>query len=211
MRYHPNVFHLEDRAIQLMSVEDSDEILSLAAEGKYIDPYWGKVWDSAVPSSQCLLRSQVDPGIRTLEIGCGCGLLGIAGLIKGLQVTFSDHEPAAVELACRNARLNGFEGFGRQVFAWDSHLDWEFDMIIASDVLYDENNFPVLLEMSDSVLKDGGSFRLGDPGRRSVSRFLSLASDANWKVGIFDRELEPVTLPAINQFQWIVLSKPVAG
>ena len=46
-----------------------------------------------------------------MEVGCGLGLPGVAALARGLRVTFSDYDPAALEFAARNARLNQLENF----------------------------------------------------------------------------------------------------
>ena len=207
MQFRSHVFEINNHSIEIESLENPEDMLLHAAEGKVADPYWGKVWDSAIPSAHCLLKSDLRPGAQTLELGCGCGLLGIVGLLKGLDVTFSDHEPAAVKLAESNAQRNGFQKFDSRTIDWNAEPDSRFDLIIASDVLYEASSFEPLLTFAERSLPADGSFRLGDPGRRSVAEFLTLATDSGWHVQIFDADLNSVLVPAINQFQWIVLGR----
>ena len=50
-----------------------------------------------------------EPGMRVLDLGCGCGLVGIlaARLCGEENVVLSDIDPLAAEVAGRNAVRNG--------------------------------------------------------------------------------------------------------
>jgi len=52
---------------------------------------------------------EVSPGERVLEIGCGSGVVSIHCAKSGCSVECGDINPKAVELARRNAELNGSE------------------------------------------------------------------------------------------------------
>src|SRR5437868_5031320 len=69
-----------------------------AAESRphFADPYWAKLWPAAPHLAEAILRHPPPPGTRVLELGCGSGLVGIAALACGLDVTFSDYVPLAV-------------------------------------------------------------------------------------------------------------------
>lgn len=56
-----------------------------------------------------LSRAQFEPGMRVMDLGCGCGVVGIlAALICGEEnVLLSDVDARAVAVARRNAALNG--------------------------------------------------------------------------------------------------------
>ena len=87
-------------------------------------------------------------------------------------------------------------------------LDAEkFDLLIASDVLYECSLHEPLLKTAEQMLKPGGSFRIGDPGRHNSRDFLNLASDSGWRVELFDRNLWQVGVPTHTKFHWIVLRK----
>lgn len=54
----------------------------------------------------------LEPGMRVMDLGCGCGIVGILAAKKcgAENVVMSDVDPAAVETARRNAAANGAEG-----------------------------------------------------------------------------------------------------
>jgi hypothetical protein len=69
-------------------------------------------------------------------------------------VTFSDHASAAVELAVRNAALNGFVNATGKVFDWQQPpASFHYDLIIGSDLLYDTANHQSLLNTIQQMLK----------------------------------------------------------
>jgi len=58
-----------------------------------------------------LLERYATPGCSMLDLGCGSGILSIAGALLGAgRVTGVDIDPYAVEVAGRNAELNGEAG-----------------------------------------------------------------------------------------------------
>ena len=60
------------------------------------------------------------PGIRTLDLGCGSGILGIAARLFGSDaVVGCDIDPKAPDVACANAALNGFAGEDFRIYAGD--------------------------------------------------------------------------------------------
>ena len=186
---------------------DPEEVLADAVAGHLIDPYWGKIWDSAPAAAAAILKSNIAKGTQTLELGCGCGLLGIAAMIAGLDVTFSDHEAEAVQLAMENAKLNGLENVKGIVLDWNQPVDATYELLIASDVLYEQQFHQPLLDAAGRMLGGAGQFLIGDPGRTAVKEFLQTAMDIGWTVEIFGSDQKPKLVPTINQFQWLVLRK----
>lgn len=53
-----------------------------------------------------VMRDVVAPGLRVLEVGCGTGLVGLTAAKQGAEVTLTDANPFAVELARHNAKEN---------------------------------------------------------------------------------------------------------
>ncbi len=184
-----------------------EDCLEQAVAGTGIDPYWGKIWDASQGSACCILAKAWPAGTRAIELGCGLGLAGIAALKAGLDVTFTDHDPSAVELALRNAAANGFPGARGKVLAWSESIDTRFDVCLASDVLYESGSHAALLAVAGQALKPAGVFCVGDPGRRSAREFLGTASEAGWKVQLFDQQMNKVLTPSTNAFQWIELRR----
>src|SRR5690242_8891234 len=93
---------LGGRAFSISTPTDPDAFLehleepAADARPHYADPYWAKLWPAAPLLAEAILRHPPTPPARVLELGCGSGLVGIAALACGLDVTFSDYVPFAV-------------------------------------------------------------------------------------------------------------------
>ncbi len=198
---------LDSHTICMQLPSDEEASLEDAVAGKCVDPYWGKLWDAAHESASCVLRHQWPAKRSALELGCGAGMVGIAGLMAGLEVTFSDHEPQAIELAVENAALNGFEKCDKLLLEWAQPIDRKFDFILASDILYEQTSHELILNLAEAMLNDDGKLFIGDPGRRLVRNFISSASSIGWRIKIVDGNLQEIMVPPSNQFLWIEVSK----
>lgn len=171
------------------------------------DPYWGLLWAAAPVTARLLLRA-APRAERSLELGCGVGLAGLAGLAAGLSVTFSDQSAAAVAAALRNAERNGFAGAGGLVFGWDDvPVVPGFDFIFASDVLYDRAGHEPLLHALQQLLLAGGVVWIGDAGRQHADVFASAATACGWRVRLYDEGLRPLLRPQQLQYRLLVLDR----
>jgi ribosomal protein L11 methyltransferase len=101
----------------------------------------------------------LQPGSWTLaDIGCGTGVLALAGLRLGAAHAISfDFDPVAVEVAERNIERNGgadnLELFQADVFEWSPAAERQADVVLAnlfSTVL--QKAFPRLI----AAMKDEG-------------------------------------------------------
>lgn len=62
------------------------------------------------PSTQLalgLLGSTVGPTTRLLDVGCGSGVLAVAGALLGASVVAVDNDPTAIDATRANAAING--------------------------------------------------------------------------------------------------------
>lgn len=194
--------------ISLSLPTDPELLLADAADtGNNADPYWGILWDAAMDTAGCVLQSKWKAGERALEIGCGAGLVGIAGLLAGLNVTFSDHVPEAIELAGHNAAENGFPNAATKVINWRTDAPDPVDVLLASDILYEIDEHESILKFAEATLHSGGQFWIGDPGRQQSARFLKLATELGWDIELRNRDLHIVRASTIGVFQLITLSQ----
>ena len=107
-----------------------------------------------------LKHVHIAPGMRIMDLGCGCGVVGIvAAKIAGEENVFlSDVDPAAVETARRNAERNGVGGV--RLFVSDGFRDVDasaFDLILSNPPY--QTDFSVakgFIEKGFNRLKIGG-------------------------------------------------------
>ena len=199
------------RSIRLTCPRDPDAFLddpdvnSAHAQSGYM-PYWGYIWPAAWDMAQGILeydwiarvrdlsaRVGGDERQEVLEIGAGVGLIGLAGLAAGLNVTFSDYDPQAVVAALFNARQNGWTEAQGLVLDWREPLARRFPLILGGDVIYERANHEPILNLLDAMLTDDGECWLADPGRGRTDAFVMLALRRGYRVE--NRSLPQYPLP----------------
>jgi predicted nicotinamide N-methyase len=170
------------------------------------DPYWGLVWAAAPITAELLLRA-TPRARRSLELGCGVGVCGVAALAAGLPVTFSDQSPDAVQMAQNNATRNGFPSVPGLAFDWNEPpiAAGQWDFLFGSDILYDRAAHAPLLATIQQLLYPGGRVWIGDAGRANAPLFADLATRNGWKIRLFDRGLQPVREFGHLQFRLLVI------
>ena len=112
-------------------------------------------------------RGQYEEGASpALEIGCGLGLPGVAALSRGLHVTFSDYDAAALRYAAGNARLNGFSNFDTLHMDWRAPpADLRVPLLMASEPIYVLELVESLADFVAKALEPEGMFLMADQGR----------------------------------------------
>lgn len=161
---------LRNRTLQFVrprSIEDlcRHPAVRRAFSGEQYIPYWADLWPSARVLADHLLGGGWPVGTRMLELGCGLGLPGVAALATGLDVTFSDFDPTALEFAARNAELNGFQHFKTLVLDIRVPPRRKFPLILAADVLYESSLVEPLVVLLEKMLSPGGTCLLVDQDR----------------------------------------------
>ena len=138
-------------------------------------PLFGVVWPAGRALAEAMTGFPV-AGKRVLELGCGLGLASLVLQRRGADITASDHHPLAGEFLRANAELNGLPPIAFRNVAWgQAHPELgRFDLIIASDVLYERNHPEELAGFlglhaqpaAEIVIADPGRGRCGQLGRR---------------------------------------------
>jgi predicted nicotinamide N-methyase len=169
------------RDLRLLRPRDAEALLDEEAfEHEEFLPYWAELW----PSSLALARAvavRALRGARTLEVGCGLGLPSIAAALAGGRVLATDWSSEAVAMTAANAERNDAP-VETLVCSWTepepllARAPW--DLVLASDVLYEARNGDALLELLPRLTRQ---VWLADPGRRPAERFLE-AARRDWDV-----------------------------
>jgi predicted nicotinamide N-methyase len=148
-------------------------------------PYWADVWPSSTALAG-LVAALDGQGQRALELGCGLGLLTIGALRAGFDVLATDY----YEDALLFARRNGLRATGREPRT--RHVDWRafpddlgrFDLVLASDVLYEREYATLVADAIVASLAPGGIALVADPGRVALLSFVTACEQRGCTVGI---------------------------
>ena len=159
-------------------------------------PWWPYLWPSSMKLAECILRHDWTSRPTVLELGAGLGLSGLAAAACGLPVTFSDFRQLPVDLAVCNAQRNGCRNVSGQLIDWREPPRAAYELALASDVLYEEGNLPLVLDALEAVLAPRGVAWVGEPGRRPAEAFAALAEQRGWSVELLDASWQP--LPAFQ-------------
>ena len=175
------VIPINGRDLRLLRPRDAEALLDEHAfEHEEYLPYWAELW----PSSLALARAiggRALKGARTLELGCGLGLPSIAAALAGGRVLATDWSSEAIRTTAINAERND-AALETLVCSWSEpaplleRAPW--DLVLASDVLYEARNGEALLDLLPRLGRD---IWLADPGRKAADRFLEAAREI-WQV-----------------------------
>jgi predicted nicotinamide N-methyase len=180
----------------LLRPRDSDALLDeRALEHEELLPYWADLW----PSARVLARAvavRALRGARVLELGCGLGMVSIAAARSGGRVVATDWADDALAFTRVNAERNHAR---LEVVRCDWHrpeavverAPW--DLVLASDVLYERRNVTLLLDLLPRLVGPRGEVWIADPGRPPAELFVAAAGE-RWE----RRTLEEGSRPRIR-------------
>jgi predicted nicotinamide N-methyase len=171
------------------------------------DPYWAELWPASLPMARLVHAASWPDRASAIELGCGIGVVGLAALLAGLEVTFTDRVELAVATAVENAHRNGFTHATGSVLDWMQPPQQSHSIILASDVLYDRGLHEPLLHAIESLLADGGECWLGDPGRSATNAFLERVALTDFQLQMYDETGRETTTLQLGEFRLIILRK----
>ncbi len=174
---------LSTREIQLTIVDKPDRFLDKLSrenrEGRLFLPYWIYLWESAIGLARHISElGGTLSDTHVLEIGCGFGLAGITACQAVAKVVFTDFEHDALLFAKHNAEQNQVHS---AIFV---QMDWnapcfqdKFDVILASDVIYEEQNWQPILSLLQNLLSPDGVAFFSEPNRKNADGFFKCIRD----------------------------------
>jgi predicted nicotinamide N-methyase len=163
-----------DRTYSILKPANADDLIK---EEDFVKderlPYWADVWPSSIVLAERLLELE-GAGRSALELGCGVGLSTLAATSAGFDVLSTDYYEDALDVT----RANVFRNLGK--FARTRHVDWRhlpddlgtFDLVFASDVLYEKEYAELLPLILGRVLAPDGMALIADPGRVAAPIFV---------------------------------------
>lgn len=135
-------------------------------------PLFGMIWPSARVLANAM-QTQDLVGKRILEIGCGLALASLVIQRRMGDITASDCHPLTETFLQENARLNALPQLKYQTGHWgrENAALGKFDLIIASDVLYERDHPETLSRFIDRHASASAHIIVLDPDRGNRNGF----------------------------------------
>ncbi len=196
---HTNIgdFPLDEYCLKLSGrqwrILHVNAVLSQAEESDFLRelkdklPYGVTLWASAIAlAHEVAARAGFFRGVRVLELGAGTGLAGIVAASHGARVVQTDRNELAMSVCRRNAALNGIETIEQRLVDW---TNWEYteryDLILGSDILYDEEMHPHLRRIFETnLVPPTGRILLSDPFRAPGVKLLEELEKDGWVINM---------------------------
>jgi ETFB lysine methyltransferase len=151
-------------------------------------PYWADVWPSARVLAERVATMPVDDR-RFLELGCGAGLVSVAAAIAGFDVMATDYYDEALRFTALNVLVNTGALIDTRIGDWRRfpHDIGRFELVVASDVLYEQPHAALIAGVLDRTLTARGSAIIADPGRIAAPQFVDECKERGMPAAILDR------------------------
>lgn len=136
-------------------------------------PLFGVVWNSSQILARLMVHHKIEDK-RILEVGCGLGLASLVLNHRNADITATDHHPEAEDFLKANIELNKGEKFPFVRADWEDVANDQlgrFDLIIGSDLLYEQNHADLLSQFIERHSKPECEVVIVDPGRGYAAKF----------------------------------------
>ena len=167
-----------NRTFSILRPKNSDDLIR---EEDFVKderlPYWADIWPASTVLAAHLVglaKRGARRNRKGLELGCGVGLVTTAAMIADYDMLATDYYTDALAFT----RANAWRETGKSPDA--RMIDWrafpkevrDFDLILASDVLYEKEYARLLPGIFKRALAPGGMVIVADPGRVGVPEFM---------------------------------------
>ena len=137
-------------------------------------PIFGVIWPSSLVLAHFILNYDTHSK-RILEIGCGMALSSLLLNKQRADITATDYHPEANKFLQRNALLNEDKLIAFELVNWADTSDnlGLFDMIIGSDLLYEDDHIELLASFIEAHSEPACEVIIVDPGRGRKNKLSS--------------------------------------
>lgn len=156
-------------------------------------PYWAELWPSALALSEYIVHKAPHfSDKKILELGCGLGLTSLAlEYCKPALLLATDYEEAALEQTRKNFLLNKFKIPELSLLDWrEPKIMGTYDLIVASDIAYEQRFFEPLTQLFKKYLKKDGLIILAEPNRVVARSFFGKLILNGFKYSFDERFVE---------------------
>ena len=129
-------------------------------------PIFGVIWPSSLVLAH-FISDYNTQSKRILEVGCGMALSSLLLNKQHADITATDYHPEANNFLKRNALLNQDSAIAFEQVNWADPGDklGLFDLIIGSDLLYEDNHIELLANFIEAHANPTCEVIIVDPGR----------------------------------------------
>ncbi|MES9831026.1 MAG: methyltransferase domain-containing protein [Candidatus Thiodiazotropha sp. DIVDIV] len=152
-------------------------------------PIFGVVWPSSLVLANLIFDYDISSK-RILEVGCGIALSSLILNKRSADITATDYHPEAEKFLVRNTLLNEGAPIPFERVDWsdkNDHLGL-FDLIIGSDILYEDQHTELLAKFIERHAKPNCEVILVDPGRGRKSKLASRMIDLGYTSSVYKPE-----------------------
>ena len=189
----------------IFEVRDGYELIGESPDAIERIPYWSELWPSAIALAEAVVNDSSLMGCNVVELGAGLGLVSIVASRCGARVRMTDYDPEALCFGAVNAHRNG-EALTVSRFDWcKDSFEERFDMVLAADVLYAEENIRPVADCLSNHLEDDGCAWITDPQRPHSGEFLrrikslGMAAETEQRVVLFKNREVVVDLHRLSR------------
>ncbi|WP_428242023.1 class I SAM-dependent methyltransferase [Gynuella sp.] len=135
-------------------------------------PIFGIVWPSSLVLAHHIYNYDIGSK-RVLEIGCGIALSSLLLNKLHVDITATDYHPEVKTFLDRNSELNGDALIPYERTGWADNNDslGRFDVIIGSDLLYEDEHIGLLSDFIQEHSNPKCEVIIVDPGRGRKNKF----------------------------------------
>lgn len=184
--------------------DDPTGIAERLGIGSAVWPIFGVIWPSSLVLAHFLFEYKTDSK-RILEVGCGMALSSLLLNNQCADITATDYHPESQKFLQRNTLLNGDKDIDFERVDWADKSDGLglFDLIIGSDLLYEDNHIELLANFIEAHSKPGCEVIIVDPGRGRKNKLSALMI----KFGFTSSHKKPIHTDYLDkEFKGYILS-----
>lgn len=178
---------------QIYKIADIDSVLDeVIAEHSSPDsntPYWTELWPSAIALGEFLSSMDLS-GKTVLGLGSGVGAAEMVARKQGANVIVSDNQEDALRIAELNWIINFNESPQLLKLDWfQPNIGEKFEILLASDVAYEQRLFYPLIDTLQKLLMPGGEIYLSEPNRKIAEDFFELLPKHGFELERFNQRI----------------------
>ena len=169
-----------------LSVKLTEQTLFAADGGEGLH-----LWEASVVLTRyCLQNKEIFKNKDIIELGTGCGLLGIS-ILKQIPLinhyTFSDYQDSVINNLNTNLirnKLKDNKKYDILKLDWRDYekIDLKYDIILGSELIYQGGYIQELAKLINKLLKDDGICYISMPEKRSMTgTFLKYVTECGMK------------------------------